>query len=310
MKRTLINQGGGGFTVYLPKKWVTGSGLTGGDQVEIEERGRSLSISSGPGARREAKIILAPENRGDLSVLMTHLYRKGADTIIINNSDETDKEEAREAARDLLLGFDVFDNGPRSVKAVSISEPSIENHEAIFRRLFLIIKETIKNLSDQAENGRVRDVKVIGALKKDHDRYILFCKRIVARGDAGDPVTTWEMLTFLMHIEHCLYYLGRFCSENKVAMTPRLKEGLEIARKYFDLYSEAYNTSDMKKIHKLNELKSKYQFGWCYKSIAASRGDEAVALSLIREAMRLMQIGSSPVLIGIMDKEERIEESL
>ena len=303
MKRTLINQGGGGFAVYLPKKWVIGSGLSGGDQVEIEERGRSLSVSSGPGTRRESKITLTPENRGDLAVLMTHLYRRGADSIVIGDADEKDKEEARSIARELLLGFDVFDNGPRSVKVVSISEPGSENHEAIFRRLFLIIKETIKNLSDQAKTGLVRDIKAVDALKKDHDRYVLFCKRIVLRGDAGDPVTTWELLTFLMHIEHCMYYLARFCYDNKVTMTPRVKEGLEMAGKYFELYSDAYSCSDIKKIHKLNELKSKYQFGWCYKSIAAGRGDESVALSLLREAMRLMQIGSSPMLSGIIEKE-------
>lgn len=303
MKRTLINQGGGGFTVYLPKKWVIGCGLTGGDQVEIEERGRSLSISSGPGKRREAKITLTPENRGDLAVLMTHLYRRGIDSILISNADEKDKEEAKIVTRDLLLGFDVFDNGPRSVKAVSISEPRSENHDAIFLRLFLIIKETINDLSVQAKNGRVKDTRAIEALKKDHDRYILFCKRVVVRGDLGDLATTWELLTFLMHIEHCLFYLGRFCHENKVAMTPRVKEGLETAGKYFELYSDAYSCADIKKIHKINELKSKYQFGWCYKIIAASRGDESVALSLIREAMRLIQVGSSPILSGIIEKE-------
>ena len=46
MKRKLIKQGLGGYTIYLPKKWVEEFGLKGSSEVNVDRWDSNLVISS------------------------------------------------------------------------------------------------------------------------------------------------------------------------------------------------------------------------------------------------------------------------
>ena len=44
MKRKIIQQGSGGLTIYLPKKWADQKGLITGDEVDVKESEQGLLI--------------------------------------------------------------------------------------------------------------------------------------------------------------------------------------------------------------------------------------------------------------------------
>ena len=83
MDRKLIKQGGGGFTIYLPKKWVDEKGLTGGDKVNLSEANTALIVNSSKPVRKEKVVEITKENKKDIKTILTHLYRNGFDIIHI-----------------------------------------------------------------------------------------------------------------------------------------------------------------------------------------------------------------------------------
>src|SRR4030042_5386016 len=230
MNRKLIRQGGGGFTVYLPKKWADKKGLKPGDQVSIKETGTALTIDSPSKEKKEIAIEITEENRKDLNNIITHLYRRGFDSIIMKNIDENLLDKAKEITTHLLLGFEVTETSKSICKIENISEPTGEKYEVLIRRIFLIIKETQRIISADFKNNKFSSLKEIEELRSQQDKFILFCRRILTKEkfETENPMLNWELLTFLMKIEHAYYYLYLYASKNKLT---RDKKIIELDRK-------------------------------------------------------------------------------
>ena len=83
MKRKLIKQGGGGYTIYLPKKWVDGRGLKAGYEIELTEQGAGLFLGKGAGTE-ELRGVQADITRLDKDSIFKQLvamYESGFDEI-------------------------------------------------------------------------------------------------------------------------------------------------------------------------------------------------------------------------------------
>ncbi|HJX05347.1 MAG TPA: hypothetical protein VJ461_01415 [Candidatus Nanoarchaeia archaeon] len=306
MNRKLIKQGGGGFTVYLPKKWVDKKGLKVGDQISIKETGTALTIDSSVKEKKEIAIEITDENKKDLNNIITHLYRRGFDSIIIKNIDETLLDKIKETITHLLLGFEITETSTNGCKIENISEPTGEKYDVLLRRIFLIIKETQKIVNTDFKSNKFNSLKETEEFRNQQDKFILFCRRLLTkqRFETENPLIDWELLTFLMHIEHAYYYLYLYASKNKPTQNKKIIELLENLEEYFQLYYDAYYKKDIKLVHKINQLKEEYQFGKCYKYLEQAKDKDTVILSHIRELFRLIQIGTSPIL------SEYFEEAL
>src|SRR3989344_782713 len=240
MERKLIKQGMDGYTIYLPKKWIDKKGLKQGDNVTIIETDTSLVIGSPVTEKREISIKITEDNRKEIKNILTHLYRVGFDSIILENTDSKLLQEVKQA-KELLLGFELTDITKSSIKLENISEPTEQKYDVLLRRIFLIIKETLSIISKVAEKSRFSSMKEIEELRKQLDKFVLFCRRILSKEKYEKNLALgWELLTFLMHINHSAYYLYKYCNqsgfksdEEVILLTKKLEE-------YFDWYYTAY----------------------------------------------------------------------
>ena len=304
MKRKLIVQGKGGYTVYLPKKWIDRKGLNAGDEINIVETDTALLISSAVREKKEISVEITKENRKDIGNILTHLYRRGFDTIKIIGLDAKLLGEIKQTTNNLLLGFEITERDSKKCKIENISEPTEQKYDVLLRRIFLIVKETENIIKRDFTNNKFQSMKEIEEFRTQQDKYILFCKRMLTKEVyERNPAIDWELLTFLMHIEHAYYYLYKFASENKIKIDKEIIKLLNNLHEYFELYYNAYYKKDMQYIHKINKLKMEFHFGKCLKLIEKSKGKNTVILSHIRELFRLIQIGTSPILSELLDKE-------
>ena len=301
MERKLIKQGGGGFTIYLPKKWLDRKGLKEGDNVKIIEKDASLIIGSSAQKRNDVTIKITQENKIDLQNILTHVYRKGYDKIKIEGFDKHLLKQIKNITEQLLLGFEITDQTKTSCMLENISEPTGDRYDMLIRKLFLIIKETQELISGDFERNKFENLKEMQILKSQQDKYILFSRRLISKElFEKDTVLNWEMLTFLTHIQHAYLYLYKYASENKVKKDEEIMNYLKKLEDYFDLYFNSYYKQDINYIHKINKLKEEFQFRKCLLSIEKSRNSKTVVLSYIREIFRLIQIGTSPIMAMIL----------
>ncbi|MBU4069656.1 MAG: hypothetical protein KJ646_01615, partial [Nanoarchaeota archaeon] len=133
--------------------------------------------------------------------------------------------------------------------------------------------------------------------------FILFCRRLLIK-EQSNNLLEWELLTFLMHIQHSYYYLYEYVEANKIKKNNIIIKSLKDLQNYFSLFYDSYYNKNMESINKINHLKNKYQFGEVLKLIETSKTKDAVIFSYIREIFRLIQIGTSPILGEILESNQ------
>jgi len=143
-------------------------------------------------------------------------------------------------------------------------------------------------------------MKEIEDLRNQLDRHVIFCRRIIS-GQYGNDVLRWELLTFLMHIQHAYYYMYKYIVEKGLRADSQLMQLLKDAENYFLLLYEGYFKKKEEDVHKIQRLKDKYQFGLCLNLI--NKSENHVVHSYLREIFRLIQLGTSPVLALILEHE-------
>jgi phosphate uptake regulator len=304
MKRKIIKQGLGGYTIYLPKEWIDKKGLKAGQEVEIIEKDTNLTIRSEIIQKKSTTINIDEHNKSDIKTILTHFYRKGFDIIKIKNIDEKISKDIKSATQQLLLGFEITENTQNSCTIENISEPTEEKFDALLRRIFLVVKETQELIIKDFEINKFLHLAEIEEYNHQSDKYVLFCRRIVIKEKYEvNPVIMWELLTFLTHIQHAHYYLYKYASENRLKNDKNILKLLQELIEYFDLYYNSYFKKDMSYIHQINNLRKSYHFGECITRLESSSGKNTVIFSYIKEIFRLIQIGSSPILSDLIEKE-------
>jgi phosphate uptake regulator len=300
MKRKLIRQGIGGLTLYIPKKWANRKGLKEGDEIEIIEKETSLLLQSPVKTQKETIIEINDKNKRDIFVLLTHYYRQGFDKIIIENSSQIINNDIKNRINSILLGFEITEKTKDKIVIENLSEPTDQKIDLILRRLFLITKETLNMLLEENEKNK----EELQEMKLNHDRFILFCKRIITKEyEEKNPALSWELLTFLQHIQHTAHYLHMHIIRSKIKNQRKPLRIINHLISYFSSFSKAYFEKDIDEIHKINDLKEKYQLGECLVLLSKSRKEETIMHSYIREIFRLIQIGTSPILAEIIEKK-------
>jgi phosphate uptake regulator len=301
MKRRLVKQGTATLMISLPSKWIQANNLGKGDEIDIDEKNNTLFLSTSSKVNKEIVIKITNNNRKDLKNILTHAYRKGFNKILLQGSFQDSIREIRSIVNNLLMGFEITEHDKSQLILENISEPTEQKYDILIKKLFHIVKETQEIILADSKSNKFNNFQEIEDLKKQHDRFILFCRRVLIKGNTGKAlITQWEFLTFLMHIEHNYFYLYKYLSSNKISSKRLFSLILEL-NNYFELYEDAYLNKNIESIHKINLLKEKFQFGDCIKLLEQTKGSETVALSYIREIFRLIQIGTSPLLIESLD---------
>jgi hypothetical protein len=304
VERKLIKQGGGGYTIYLPKKWVDERGFREGDTITINQSANALVVTATSKKKSSIVIELDTDNKKDILHFVTHLYRRGYDAITFKNTDNSTNKEIRKLTTSLLLGFSVVNQDATSCTIENISEPTDEKYDALVRRSFLIVKETLALLVQDSMKQSYTHMDQMNDLKMQQDQFIICCRRLIAkkRVEVGTELE-WEMLGQVMHINHSLFYLYTYCNKNKPKLSKNTIQLIRDLADYYQLYYNAHFKKDVKCVHKIHRLKDTYQFGRCYEYIERARGVETIVLSSVREVFRLIHVATGPVLSLIMEND-------
>ncbi|MBS3074067.1 hypothetical protein J4447_01285 [Candidatus Pacearchaeota archaeon] len=297
-ERKLIKQGGGGLTIYLPKKWLDRKGLKEGDKVSVIEDEGSLIIEGKVNKKNEIIIGINESNINDLRHLLTHAYRRGFSRIIINH-ERTERiiKEVKKVVSNVLLGFELTKIEGNELLIENISEPSEEKYEVMMQKVFLVISETMQLMSNDFSKGKFDDANEMKELRDQSDKFIIFCKRLLSKNKhERNLLFEWEFLTFMMDIQHTCYYLYHYCYDNKIKGTKEMIAFSKELESYFSHLKTAYNKKDAATVHKINELKKKYHFGDITKMIEKSRGKESSVYAYFREVFRSIQLSTSPIM--------------
>lgn len=131
MRRKLIKQGMGGYTVVLPINWIRKRGMEAGGEVDIDEQRDVLIIAAeGNHVVKSTSLHIEKQTFKFYRSIVGGLYRGGYDEIRITFNDASVLPELQKAI-DLLAGFEILDITSKSCvihSTASASELDVHSH--------------------------------------------------------------------------------------------------------------------------------------------------------------------------------------
>ncbi len=258
MKRKIIQQGSGGLTIYLPKKWTDEKRLLRGDEVEVKESEQGLLII--PEKKRQEKrtisLKIKKSRESALRTALVNANRAGFDIIELDYSGE--KKEVQTIVHTLLLGFDVFKKEGNTYVLENMSEPAGDNFENIVIKQFYLVGEILANFTQRDVTDETHKIQ-------RYDHFLKRCLSKDAYADAG-RFFIWQFLSHLTQTARlCFHFQKEFGDcQNRIEKNQVLHEAVQTIRGMFSFLQKAYlkqEISFLKELHEADErmLKKKKQ---------------------------------------------------
>ena len=180
MKRSIVQQGPTTMMVSLPIKWVRKYELKKGEQVDIQENGRELIISTEhEQAPKRKRIQLLHEQYYYIWREIAAAYVSGYEEIEIHYNNPKALPIIEEAVNTTLTGFEIIEQRKSSCLLTQISKGEKEHFRAIIKRLFLGLLQASESFLEYLETG-VRDETVL-SLERTNNRQAYYLKRLLTK---------------------------------------------------------------------------------------------------------------------------------
>jgi len=276
--------------ISLPSKWLRKFNLDKGDELEIEETGKSIVISLDLSAHKsETEINLSSIKESSVRIAIVNAYRIGFDRIKINFDDASTLAIIRGIIKDHLIGFDIINADKKSCEIENITEPSQEQFNNIFSKMIMNIEE----LFEIAKKFFERDYIDFEETEIRINQYDNFCRRVISKNHKL-PQSMVAFQSSLIHAQREVYHLLRYLKKYRKKADKNDFFLLEKTKNAFKILTEAYYKKDVKKIEQLH---SGFSYDWQH-SIINKAKNFAIAYHLF-VAIRSFYLASSP-LVGMI----------
>lgn len=168
MRRKVIKQGNGTLTVTLPKQWTKEVGLSGNDEVEVQEKDHTLLISKKLiGKDSVVELRVTKEVKRYIRSLIGRLYVRGYSRINITFDDPDLMNDIRKAVND-LIGADILDfsNNRCVVKMFSAEESG--NLDKNFIKMFNTLQYMVNIIQEDIKKGKFNSEETLNELRNNN----------------------------------------------------------------------------------------------------------------------------------------------
>lgn len=305
MQRKLIKQGIGGFTVYLPPKWVKKHHLDKGDLVSLEELDGNIILKPGNASKelKEARLKITHTTESSIRTLITNAYRLGYHRLEIDYK-QAENYEVLKHALSQLMGFEITSNKNNVCVIESLSEPEVDKADQIFLKFLFLIEELFEQVNDLLV-GKDVNFEEIKDIQDRIKRYDNFCRRVVLHQSKVESLTSlkWIFYNNLMHAQRELYLLAKYQQKQTITVSKDLKMYFSQVHDLFSLLKKAYMKKDVVRLEEIHALEKDLVEKKAYNLLEKTVGKESIILHRLTTAARKFYLCSSP-LMGLFILEE------
>jgi phosphate uptake regulator len=237
MKRKLVRHGASTLITSLPSKWCAKYGLERGDEINLEERGPVLEISTEKAlAVKSQKLDIKNLNTSLIWRYIFSLYRYGIDEIIISHDNQS---ELIQRITNELIGFGIIKQEKNTITIKDLSGTSDSEFETVYRRCFFLLLDMAQHTLDL--HRKKQSLKPIATMDKNINKYTDYCLRVLSKRGFTDPRRTSLYYHTIVQIEFIGDIFVRI-AKSKSKNLKYLKELIQALRKFYELcfqYSDA-----------------------------------------------------------------------
>lgn len=267
MKRSIMKMGSATLVVSIPLKWAKRYGIKKGDNLNVEEQGNAVRISTEKTMRNDAIEIKTTNIGNIIHRVIGVLYRLGYSKIKVTYSPSNEvlirNRKAKESTRiletfDHLTGIDITETGENYIIGNERAEIEYSEFSSTLKHLFI---NTLKQ-SDQVTSAIKKNKDIFEDVKFSErmiNQNFDFCARLINLKGYEEYNKTnfiYELIKGLETISDQYYYMyADFLDNNEKTNKKISKETEDILEEVNGTlidYFEAYYGFNKEKIEKLS----------------------------------------------------------
>ena len=288
MERKLISQGGGGFTIYLPKKWIEENNLDKGDELTITISGKELIIGPKKSEKKsETTINLNGLIEPAIRSLITNTYRIGFDKLNISFENEAQFKIIQEILKFRLIGFEVTKKDKNHCIVENVTEPSYDQFDNLLKKMFMNIDELFLITKIKLGMSNEKESEDFYEIEARIMKYDNFCRRVISKQKLikENSEMFWSFLTLLIHGQRELYHLNKFIKK-KISVSKEIEEIFNGCYKIFKLIEKAYYEKNVDILGEVHELENEYIFKKSYNLFKKTNGEDNIIIYHLSMSLR------------------------
>jgi phosphate uptake regulator len=178
MKRKVIQIAESTQLVSLPRSWSKLNNVKKGDEVEVEEKGSRLVISTQLGDSTERAEF---DLRG-LEVMSSRfihaLYKRGVDELKLTFDRPDTLEMVKNALGKETVGYEITDQTKTSCTIHNVSG-ELEEFDSILRRTFLMLNSLARDTYTELNEGDFKHCANVALLEEANNRFTTSLRRLL-----------------------------------------------------------------------------------------------------------------------------------
>jgi phosphate uptake regulator len=257
MKRKIIKQGNGAFTLTLPIEWIRKNRIDESFEVELREEGKSIIVNSGGKVfGGKVKVDFSKVEVRGIYIHVSALYAKGIDEIEVSSEKDISQKLINACSNTLGYALVSQEGNKYIIKDMGGQELEIDE---IFKRVFQMILmfydsslEDIYGKQEETNEGLIlRDREI--------NKFCLYLQRSINKMSYQEVVDGRTLFTYSFELEKISDEIQRLWrtsikynikKSNEIKnLMKKVRQGLNLA---FDSYFQ-FNLNRAEEIRKLRE---------------------------------------------------------
>jgi len=248
MRRKVIQIADSTQLISLPRKWAVKYGIRKGDELEVQEDGSKIVVLTEKYTEpKRCQVDLREQPKLKRRTICA-AYLKGFDEIEILYSSP-DYIQTIQSILPEFAGYDIVSQSKNSCVIRQISKPTAEEFENVFNRLFLLLSDTLKTMTEAIRSKDNESLQGVQFREHSINKFSNFCRRIVNRGGHSNTESSSNTYFVLINLEFLgdeLKNLSKHLQENK-KYDKKLSEILTKITTLYDVVYKIFKTKDRKK---------------------------------------------------------------
>ncbi|MBI2542477.1 AbrB/MazE/SpoVT family DNA-binding domain-containing protein [Candidatus Woesearchaeota archaeon] len=266
MKRKVIQIANSTQLISLPRRWAQKYGVKKGDEIEVEEDGNKIVISTE--RTQDAgniEVDITGLDRDSFMFLIRTLYIRGYDEIKLNFTNQiADHHRLGKKIKVIseihtevnrLTGIEVIQQKENFCVLKVLSESSVKDFDLILRRIFLLLTDAS---ADLARGATKSDRYLVESLEEKHNtitKFMANALRLLNKGGYPD----YKKIALLYHIIESLDNINDILKESardivnsKIVISKSCDNFLQLINTSIHDYYDLFYKFDFKLVEKLS----------------------------------------------------------
>ena len=311
MKRKVIQIANSIQLVSLPRRWALQFGIKKGDELEVLEKGSKIEISTEK-CRGTEKVTLdvSELDRSSLIYYLRAAYRRGFELIEIRfdkalttyfrNDTKLKILSIIHKEVDSLIGIEIIQQKESFCLIKSVSDVSFDEFDTLFRRVFILYLDAVKDFVDAIKNNDFVMVETIEEKHRSITKFVSYCLRLLNKKGFSSQVKSnlyYHTLETIDKLSHTLKYGARFVNEKKLKINKKAVKIVENIEDSIRIYYDLFYKFNLKKVTQFYENREK-TLNLFYAMIKDLNKDEIIVLEKLNGIPELL-VGLTHVRMAI-----------